>query len=287
MRRSAVEKQQRRLAVAAVVEAVERESGASVCVPFHAATKLAESAERCAHGRVGAAALQGPMFVQRSCSERPSVPRGFADRMRIPLCKALIVMLALGVVGAGKALGRSEDPSAGGPDADALLRSAPLPADASKAIKARALVDAAIKMTNSEDAVRLLWQATEIEPTLDDPYVYLALYYNSRSDFEGVIKVYEKLIKYQPDNVSAYLNMGEAYMSQTPPKPGEAIRHYRKAYELDPKSSFAALRLGELMAQQGNRRDAVKFLKQASADAAKNPAIAAEAQRVLNQMGVM
>ena len=51
----------------------------------------------------------------------------------------------------------------------------------SNTIKAHALVDAAINMTNSDQAVRLLWQATDVDPTLEEPYVYLALYYNSRS----------------------------------------------------------------------------------------------------------
>src|SRR5581483_4066906 len=77
------------------------------------------------------------------------------------------------------------------------------------ATKARALVNSAIQMTNSEEAVKLLWQATDLDPTLEDPYIYLGVYYNSRSDFAGMIKVYQKLIKYHPDEVSAYLNIGE------------------------------------------------------------------------------
>ena len=44
------------------------------------------------------------------------------------------------------------------------------------AAKARALVSSAIQMTNSDEAVKLLWQATEIDPTLEDPYVYLGVY---------------------------------------------------------------------------------------------------------------
>lgn len=151
--------------------------------------------------------------------------------------------------------------------------------------KARALVDAAIKMTDSDQAVKLLWQASDIDPTLNDAYVYLGLYYNSRGDFAKVAEVYKKLIKYQPRELSAYLNVGEAYMSFSPPKYDDALTYYKKAYELDPGSSFAALRLGEILAQQGNRADAIRYLKQAGADTAKNPAIASEAQKILNQIG--
>ena len=71
----------------------------------------------------------------------------------------------------------------------------PARAQEANAAKARGLVDAAIKMTDSDAAVKLLWQATEIDPTLDDAYVYLGVYYNSRSDFANVVKVYQKLIK--------------------------------------------------------------------------------------------
>jgi len=155
------------------------------------------------------------------------------------------------------------------------------------ASKARALVDAAIKMSDSDAAVKLLWQATEIDPTLDDAYVYLGLYYNSRSDFDNVVKVYQKLIKYQPNQVSAYLNIGEAYMSFSPPKTDDALVYYRKAYELDPKNTFAALRIGELLAQNGKRDDALKYLKIALGDSARNPTVASEAEKTLKQMGAL
>lgn len=163
----------------------------------------------------------------------------------------------------------------------------PIPARAQDNVaKARALVDAAIKMSDSAAAVKLLWQATDIAPADQDAYVYLGLYYNSRSDFTNVIKVYQKLVKYQPNQVSAYLNIGEAYMSFSPPKTNDALVYYRKAYELDPKNSFAALRIGELLDQQGNRDDALKFLKIALADS-KNPTIASEAEKTLKRMGAL
>ncbi len=155
----------------------------------------------------------------------------------------------------------------------------------SNADKARALADAAIKMTDSEKAVKLLWQATEIDPTFEEAYVYLGLYYNSRQDFTDVVKVYQKLVKYRPNQASVYLNIGEAYMSFSPARTKEALPYYRKAYEIDPKSSFAALRIGEILAQEGSRDEAVRYLRQARGDRAKHPNLAAEAEKVLNRMG--
>jgi tetratricopeptide (TPR) repeat protein len=154
------------------------------------------------------------------------------------------------------------------------------------AAKARALVSSAIQMTNSDEAVKLLWQATEIDPTLEDPYVYLGVYYNSRSDFANMVKVYQKLIKYRPNEVSAYLNIGEAYMSFTPPRLQEALSYYQKAYALDPKNSWTALRIGEIFVQNGNREQATKYLREALADT-KNSAASAEAERLLRQMGTL
>jgi tetratricopeptide (TPR) repeat protein len=155
------------------------------------------------------------------------------------------------------------------------------------ALKARSLVDAAIKMSDSDAAVKLLWQATDIAPADEDAYVYLGLYYNSRSDFTNVVKVYQKLVKYQPNQVSAYLNIGEAFMSFSPPKTDDALVYYRKAYQIDPKNTFAALRIGQLLAQTGQRDDALKYLKIALGDSAKNPTVASEAEKTLKQMGAL
>jgi len=186
------------------------------------------------------------------------------DRIRLKAVSLVaILMLALAVL---PATARAQDSNTG---------------------KARALVEAAIKMTDSNAAVKLLWQATEIDPTFEDAYVYLGLYYDSRSDHADVIKVYQKLIKYQPKQISAYLNIGEAYMSFSPPKTDDALVYYRKAYEIDPKNPFAALRIGQLLAQTGNHDDALKYLKIALGDSAKNPAVSAEAEKTLKQMGAL
>ena len=151
----------------------------------------------------------------------------------------------------------------------------------SNTAKAHELVEAAIKMTDSEKAVKLLWQATDIAPADEEPYVYLGMYYNSKQDSEDLAKVYQKLVKYEPKAVTAWLNLGEAYMSFNPPRTTDALPYFRKAYELDSHSSMAALRIGEIMAQQGERDQAIRYLHQAAGD----PTYAAEANKVLVQMG--
>jgi tetratricopeptide (TPR) repeat protein len=161
------------------------------------------------------------------------------------------------------------------------LRASIALAQDSNSAKAHELVEAAIQMTDSEKAVKLLWQATDIAPTDEEPYVYLGMYYNSKQDNDDLVKVYQKLVKNEPGAVSAWLNLGEAYMSFTPPKTTDALPCYRKAYELDKTSAMAALRMGEIMAQAGDRDQAIRFLRQA----ASSPAYAEEARKILTQMG--
>jgi len=157
----------------------------------------------------------------------------------------------------------------------------------SSSVKAHDLVSAAINMTDSERAVKLLWQATQIDPTLDEPYMYLALYYDSRSQFDKVVEVYQRLLKYQPKETTAYINIGEAYMSFSPPKFDSALPYYLKALQLEPGNAFAALRIGEVYAQKGDpyRDQAVRYLNLARTDRSKNPTAAAEADKVLHEMG--
>ncbi len=141
-------------------------------------------------------------------------------------------------------------------------------------------------MTDSNRAVNLLWQATDLDPKLEEAYVYLALYYNSRSQFDHVVQVYQKLVKNHPEETSAWMNIGEAYMSYSPPRFEAALPNYQKALELDHTSCFAALRIGQIYAQQNNRPAAERYLRLPGCDRAKNPELAQQADQVLRQMGM-
>ena len=210
--------------------------------------------------------------------------------MREPLpLKFILVLLGVLVLVPTVALGAGPTTVLPAPLSTPAAAATPQPLDGASAaaesnlVKAHALVAAAINMTDSAQALKLLWQATDLEPSFEEAYIYLGLYYNSRSQFDKVVDVYQKLIKYHPKQASAYLNIGEAYMSFQPPKFDAALPYYRKALELEPSSSFAALRIGEIYSQQGDRANAVRYLTLASRDRAKNPNIADEAERFLRQ----
>jgi tetratricopeptide (TPR) repeat protein len=156
--------------------------------------------------------------------------------------------------------------------------------DNASRVKALAITNSAIQLTDGPKAVTMLWQATDIDPTSTEPYIYLGLYYNLHKDYDKLIEVYTKFVKYRPDELNAYLYLGEAYMSFDPPRPEEALPYFRKAYELDPHSSLAALRLGEILAHERHRDQAVRYLKQAGADHS-DPDFAAEANDALRDIG--
>jgi tetratricopeptide (TPR) repeat protein len=169
--------------------------------------------------------------------------------------------------------------------ASAPAAALPPGADQDNASKARALVAAAINMTDSNRAVALLWQATDLDPRYEESYVYLGLYYNSRSQFDRVVQVYQKLVKYHPNETSAWLNIGEAYLSFSPPRYEDALPYYQKAFQLDSSSSIAALRIGMIYAEENNRTEALRYLRVAAGDRTKNPEIAEQADKIMRQIG--
>jgi tetratricopeptide (TPR) repeat protein len=176
------------------------------------------------------------------------------------------------------------------PDAGGGAAVPPPPADTTTAVnsnrdRAQQLVNTAINLTDSTRAVNMLWQATQVDPTFEEAYIYLALYYNSRSQFDRVVQVYQRLVKYAPKETSVWLNIGEAYMSYSPPRFDAALPYYLKAFQLDPTSSFAALRLGEIYALENNRSEAMRYLRLARGDRTKNPEIAQQADRLIRQIG--
>jgi tetratricopeptide (TPR) repeat protein len=215
------------------------------------------------------------------------VPSSFGQRMIMMRARVgFLIALVAAVAGSSIAKTAYATPASSPPSLPPVSDAASYAAGANS-VKAHELVSAAINMTDSDRAVKLLWQATQVDPTLDEPYMYLALYYDSRSQFDKVVEVYQKLLKYQPRETTAYINIGEAFMSFSPPKFDSALPYYLKALELEPGNSFAALRIGEVYAQKGDtyRGQALRYLNLARSDRSKNPTAAAEADKVLHEMG--
>jgi len=147
--------------------------------------------------------------------------------------------------------------------------------------RAQTLVDTAVKLTDSKQAVKL--EATEMDPSFEQSYVYLGLFYQSREQFSEEARVYKKLAKNR-FWAAAYSNVAEADLGLTPPNYDEALEYFKRAYAMDRHSSRVAFRIGQILAIKGDRDEATRFLKQASEDT-KDTETASEARKALQQIG--
>lgn len=77
-------------------------------------------------------------------------------------------------------------------------------------------------------------------------------------DLPEAINLLNKALKEDKDNPEAYILLGDATLEQNPGDASQAIAHYKKAYELDKKSSRALLRIGVLYSRARNLPEAVK-----------------------------
>lgn len=77
-------------------------------------------------------------------------------------------------------------------------------------------------------------------------------------DLKEAINLLNKALKEDPNNPEIYILIGDATLEQNSGDASLAIGHYKKAYELDKKSSKALLRIGQLYSRARNLAEAVK-----------------------------
>jgi tetratricopeptide (TPR) repeat protein len=76
-------------------------------------------------------------------------------------------------------------------------------------------------------------------------------------DIQEALNLLNKALKEDPNNPDAYVLLGDATLEQNTGDASQAIAHYKKAYELDKKSSKALLRIGQLYSRARNLTEAV------------------------------
>lgn len=82
-------------------------------------------------------------------------------------------------------------------------------------------------------------------------------------DLQEAINLLNKALKEEPNNPETYILIGDATLEQNPGDASQAITYYKKAYELDKKSSRALLRIGQLYSRARNLSEAVKHYDEA------------------------
>ncbi|MDR1006684.1 MAG: tetratricopeptide repeat protein [Bacteroidales bacterium] len=82
-------------------------------------------------------------------------------------------------------------------------------------------------------------------------------------NFETAIRHYEKVINEKPDAVSAYVNMGVAYVGLDG-QYEKAIKCFEKAIELKPDYAEAYYNMGLAYGQKSNGKEGIEFIKKAA-----------------------
>jgi len=90
-------------------------------------------------------------------------------------------------------------------------------------------------------------------------YMKIAECYTSAKtkDVQEAINLLNKALKEDPNNPDIYILLGDATLEQSTGDASQAIAQYKKAYELDKKSSRALLRIGQLYSRARNLTEAV------------------------------
>jgi arylsulfatase A-like enzyme/Flp pilus assembly protein TadD len=106
----------------------------------------------------------------------------------------------------------------------------------------------------------------------DDPDALLALgnAFTAAGRNADAVRTYTRLLELDPDNASAYENMGVAQLQARDLGPAEAS--LRRAIQLDPNLPAAHTALGVILAQTGRKTEAIKAWKRAAALGDRNAA---------------
>ena len=96
----------------------------------------------------------------------------------------------------------------------------------------------------SEEAVRQLTKAIEIDPLYKDPYNVLAYTYDDIGDFDKSIWAINKYISLAPDEANPYDSRADLYAYNG--KIDQAIESYKEALEIKPDFSRSLAKLGHM-----------------------------------------
>ena len=110
-----------------------------------------------------------------------------------------------------------------------------------------------------EKATKSFEEASELEPLLPEPLLYLAQIKLAKQEIEKGITMLEKLRKKFPNNVDIALYFGYANEKLSHHQKAEAI--YRAVLRKEPENYKALLRLGAVLIKLGNLEDARSFLE--------------------------
>jgi tetratricopeptide (TPR) repeat protein len=85
--------------------------------------------------------------------------------------------------------------------------------------------------------------------------------YRERDDYDIAIECYNKAIQLDPNDIDAYMNLGEIYFAIS--EYNKAIGYFKKIIQINPKFIHAYCMLGEIYASRQNFDEAIRFFEKA------------------------
>src|SRR6267142_703110 len=108
-------------------------------------------------------------------------------------------------------------------------------------------------------AQRQAQNATTLAPDAPQPYYILGLIAKSQSRPEEAVAAFQRVLKIDPNDVGANINLGQIYSQQR--KYPEAIAAFRLAIGLEPYNGTALYNLGQALMRSGQRAEAQQVLQ--------------------------
>lgn len=113
----------------------------------------------------------------------------------------------------------------------------------------------------TEEGMKCLERALEINPRYPEAHYNMALYHGRKNDLENAIASYRRAIELYPPMAKAHFNLGNALRDRG--STGEAIRHYEEAVRHEPFFSEAYYNMGNVLKDAGRLDEALTLYRKA------------------------
>lgn len=113
-----------------------------------------------------------------------------------------------------------------------------------------------------EEAIAESEKLIKFDPDDASSYIELGLCYEENEEIEKAIKCYKLIMKRFPKDSRSYINLGHVY-ERRKKRDDMAMVCYEKAFELNPGNEWAINNIGAIIQKKGRWRDALNYYEKA------------------------